>query len=80
MFIHSNSRNFTLLKMPLQRFSGSNHLVAVGTGIGEGVRKVLALDMVDNIHDCPVHKPLANATHGNPSLIASHILVEILRL
>ena len=80
MFIDSNSRNFTLLKMPLQRFPSSNHLVAVGTGVGEGGRKVLALDMIDNIHNCPVDKPLANATHRNPGLIASHILVEILRL
>ena len=54
--------------------------MAVGTGVGEGGRKVLALDMIDNIHNCPVDKPLANATHRNPGLIASHILVEILRL
>lgn len=66
--------------MPLQSFPSCNHLVAVWTGVGEGGRKMLALDVVHNIHNCPVDKPLANATHGNTGLIASHILVEILRL
>ena len=66
--------------MPLQSFPSCYHSVAVRTGVGEGGRKMLALDVVDNIHNCPVDKPLANATHGNASLIASHILVEILRL
>ena len=66
--------------MSLQSFPSDNHLVAVGTGVGEGGRKMLALDVVHNIHNCPIGKPLANATHGNASFIACHILVEILRL
>ena len=76
----SNSRNFTLLKMSLQSFSSCNHLVTVGTGVGEGGREMLALDVVHNIHNRPVDKPLTNATHGHASLIASHMHVEILRL
>ena len=66
--------------MSLESFPSCNDLVTVGAGVREGGRKMFAFNVVDNIHNRLVDKTMANAAHGNSSLVSTHILVEILRL
>jgi len=65
--------------VPLQGLPGGHGLVAVVTGVGEGVGEVPALYVVDHIDNRLVDKLVADATGGHPRLIPHHVCTKILR-